>query len=125
MATIPASHEPDSSTTPGPTSAPERRCGSCTHWGGRVSHWNTIVHRTCGCPQILHGNLIADAITDPTSAVAETYQGWGLLTGPQFGCVHWQAGPQQPSPHAQVMTDIATMSAPMPSATPVEETPDA
>lgn len=69
-------------------------CGTCRYWGGRAIHWNTPQLRTCASPYILYGYRVAQAREHTDAAAVEMHEGWALLTGPAFGCIHWTAGEQ-------------------------------
>jgi hypothetical protein len=74
-------------------------CSTCRYWGMRLAHWNTRVQRTCDAPQFLYGrDRVQRALDFPEAAVAETWEGWGLLVGPDFGCVHWVEQAPAPAP---------------------------
>lgn len=115
MPSEPSEPVPSATAPSGPQ--PEPRCGTCTHWGGRVPAWNTLVHRTCNAPAVLYGSRLREALQQADSAVIETYEGWGVLTGPDFGCVHWQAGPQQPSPYVQLISTMPPTALAAPTVT--------
>lgn len=76
----------------------DQRCGTCRHWGMRATHWNTMLHRTCDSPQVLYGPARGQGRASPRAAIVEMQEGWGLLTGPQWGCVHWEATPDVLAP---------------------------
>lgn len=77
---------------PDPDPAPAQHCETCQYWGARRPAFNMTMLRTCGCPALVHGYHIPEVLVDPRDdlAVIEDWEGWGLLTGPQFGCLHWQ-----------------------------------
>lgn len=63
----------------------EQRCATCVHWGnddsGRL--------KSCSCPKFIYGYWVKhDDILDDGAAI-EDDEGWGMVTGPAFGCIHW------------------------------------
>lgn len=66
-----------------------QRCKTCKHWGSR----NTAFHdegtrlKSCNAAAIKYGYLHdMDDVPDNGAAVEED-EGWGMQTGPDFGCV--------------------------------------
>jgi hypothetical protein len=101
-------------------------CLTCMHWGQRVSYWNTPTHRTCASPYILYGEKVQQALEFSDAAVVEAYKGWGMLTGPDFGCIHWEAGgtANPPGDHPAMQSahpDAAPATPPQEPDTPREE----
>src|SRR4029450_1648725 len=76
-------------------------CLTCIHWGQRVSYWNPPPHPPRPPAYILYGEKGKQPLEFPEAAVIEAYKGWGMLTGPEFGCIHWEAGgtAQPPGDH--------------------------
>jgi hypothetical protein len=100
-------------------------CSTCLYWGTRQDYWNTYVHRTCDAPQMRYGKaLLQDAMAEPTTAVVETWEGWGILVGPDFGCVHHVPNPNPTAAHPAMAMQSAP-GAPSPAPAPAEGTGDA
>jgi len=93
-------------------------CETCRYWGGIRPAWNTHTLRTCGAPQVAYGYDVQAAMAIAEVALIENHQGWGMLTGPRFGCVHWAA----PGVHAAPPVEPA---APGEEAIPHAEAPPA
>jgi hypothetical protein len=66
-------------------------CKTCKHWGNlRASDKRTRL-KTCDHPLHIYGyNTTIDKIPDD-GILVEDDEGWGMLTGPMFGCVHYQS----------------------------------
>lgn len=67
------------------------RCESCAFWGGRETRYpgeDLDDRKTCQCPKFHYGYSKAEIWT-PDMVTIEDDEGWGMLTGPKFGCVHW------------------------------------
>jgi len=71
------------------------RCETCVHW-----HIAENQHRApdgfgeCFCPSMLFGYYGGEnelVGVKPFEVVIENDEGWGMFTGPQFGCVHHTA----------------------------------
>lgn len=84
-----------------------RTCDACRHWGTNpASEWHSAAYRDdqpgeskfCGSTSITDG--VSDS-GDPAIASAVDCEGYHafLLTGPRFGCVHWEA--KAPTPPLQ------------------------
>lgn len=64
-------------------------CDTCRHWAPSTEAHRTEYAMTCESPKWLRGYLV-DAV--PADGVlVENDEGWAVLTGPKFGCVHWEA----------------------------------
>lgn len=76
-----------------------RTCDGCRHWGTNpgIEWWHSDgiapgTQKMCGSAGITDGEE-HDPAPDVASAVdCEKYHAF-LLTGPKFGCVHWEATP--------------------------------
>lgn len=42
--------------------------------------------RICKCPKMIYGYSVAKACRD--SVCIEDDEGWGMIPGPDFGCIH-------------------------------------
>lgn len=74
----------------GGTEIPQVQCQNCRWWGvapeGYEGHVNRKGLRVCGVPSLRRGYGWEVAEISPTKAVVEYDEGWGLLTGPEYGC---------------------------------------
>jgi len=66
-------------------------CKTCKYWGGipKGSYSSIDSHKnlgTCSCPKIQYGYGAID-VSD-NGAVIENDEGWGMLVGLGFGCIH-------------------------------------
>ncbi len=67
------------------------RCFTCKHWGKNRSYGEDEYRRlkTCDCPKFEYGyHSDHDDIPNDGAAI-EDDEGWGMVTGPDFGCIHW------------------------------------
>lgn len=85
----------------------EQRCKNCKHWSTEVSRDDRVAAsglRLCECPQIVNMVYVEYEIDDDTGErlpvdfaddAAAYNDGSDYLaefsTGPEFGCVHWEA----------------------------------
>jgi len=62
-------------------------CKTCKFWTDNP--WGHPVPRgSCLSPKFLYGyNIALDKIA-PDEVLVENDEGWGFVTGPDFGCVH-------------------------------------
>jgi hypothetical protein len=81
--------------------APRGHCEDCRYWGIRVPAWNTYSLKTCGAAPFVYGYDLQAVLAVPAAVAVENHTGWGLLTGPRFGCVHWAAPGEEAIPHAE------------------------
>lgn len=65
------------------------RCESCTFWGGG----DLDDRKSCLCPKFHYGYGPVKNRT-PDMVDIEDDVGWGMLSGPKFGCVHWAIDPK-------------------------------
>lgn len=65
------------------------RCKTCRWYGGDVH--NDLKH-SCTCPKILYGYghhyRNEGEMIDSDELSVEDDEGWGMLPGPDFGCIH-------------------------------------
>ena len=69
-------------------------CRNCKHW--RLEHHNYFVGSGlggCMSPDILQGYSCLGSAAEVKSnqALVEDDEGWGMVTGPEFGCIHFFA----------------------------------
>jgi len=68
-------------------------CKSCCWWSDEpLFEWHSNL-RTCKCPAFIVGSdwlYRAESVPDDVAAI-EVDEGWGLATGPCFGCVYWES----------------------------------
>jgi hypothetical protein len=64
----------------------ESRCKNCIFWGEPVEGAN---YRKCSSPKIVRGYGDVDVPDD--GANVEDDEGWGIMTGPDFGCIHFES----------------------------------
>ncbi len=55
------------------------RCTTCNWYGTADAH-------TCACPKMLYG--YDSKIIDDDGVRIENDEGWGMIPGPDFGCIH-------------------------------------
>jgi hypothetical protein len=84
----------------------EQRCKNCKHWQNHLMTYRMserIQHPYGVCQRIEHENQINDYRLDPESVLDEDpayvedgsdYTG-ALRTGPEFGCILWEANNDQ------------------------------
>jgi hypothetical protein len=54
-------------------------CDTCIYY--HVKGW-----KTCRCPKMIYG--YGKLVGEPDSVRIEDDEGWGLVPGPKFGCIH-------------------------------------
>ena len=75
-----------------------KRCATCKLWGtlppeetgSQRRGQDYRGFRPCGNPALRYGFDWWKGDLPRDGALVEDDEGWGLLTGPDFGCVHWQ-----------------------------------
>jgi len=60
-------------------------CKNCSHWRGEPA---TISGR-CVCPKFRY-EFTKGADPEADGVVVEFDEEWGMLTGPEFGCIHYE-----------------------------------
>ena len=67
------------------------RCSTCAHWGNNRNYAEDKQKRlkSCDCPKFRYGYHHDDNEVPNDGASIEDDEGWGMLTGPAFGCIHW------------------------------------
>lgn len=70
----------------------DRTCDSCFYWGygGEGKSRQEYPLRQCGCPIFQYGYDVDAALIPDNGVLIENEEGWGMITGPKFGCVHWK-----------------------------------
>ena len=64
------------------------RCRSCSFWKSPSETSRAPEgFGDCSCPKYKMGYRVDEADSD--GVVVEGDEGWGFVTGPEFGCVHW------------------------------------
>lgn len=88
--------------------AKSKTCDACRHWGVHEANgWHSSgcsdhqppSQKFCGCPKVTDGTVVAPADDIASAVDCEDYHAF-LLTGPKFGCVHWEALQQPPEPRS-------------------------
>lgn len=59
------------------------RCKTCQHY----KPTDTVA---CKCPKMLYG-YGAKTLDEPDQVRIENDEGWGMIPGPEFGCIHHEA----------------------------------
>lgn len=78
------------------------RCQTCRWWGPPAAFL-----RACSQPKFRVGYQFADAEVPSDGMRVENDEGWGFVTGPDFGCVHWEEdAPGGHSPAGVVREDM-------------------
>lgn len=68
------------------------RCETCRWWGQRNHIYGDDENghlRSCGAPAIRYGYCVRVEDVAADGALVEDDEGWGMYTGPHFGCVQW------------------------------------
>jgi hypothetical protein len=68
------------------------KCKNCKHWGNGEDENDRL--RTCDSPKhiyALNANEYDMDRTPDDGALIEYDEGWGMLAGPDFGCVNFEA----------------------------------
>ena len=60
----------------------EPRCKTCCWYATGLSH------HQCTCPKMVYGYGIGEADKDGVNV--EDDEGWGMVPGPDFGCIHYE-----------------------------------
>lgn len=65
-----------------------KTCKTCKHWGHSRNYAedNGSRLKSCSAPKIAYGYGVESDVAD-NGALVEDDEGWGMLTGPEFGCV--------------------------------------
>jgi len=81
-------------------------CKTCKYWGGRELHGDAVAeHKSCSAPQIQYGYWARPEGVPDNGAYIEDDEGWGMMTGPDFGCVlHADAAEKSVTMNADVPT---------------------
>jgi hypothetical protein len=71
-------------------------CKTCRHWDTKHSYSvpDALGFHDCNCPKIVYSDDCPDKPSFPSDmAVYTDYEGYaaGFTTGPDFGCIHWEA----------------------------------
>lgn len=67
-------------------------CSTCKWWRESYRHeTKKSTFKGCDCPKLKqgYGNTSEDCASD--EAIIEDDEGWGIQTGPDFGCIHHEA----------------------------------
>ena len=64
-------------------------CRTCRHWGKDrgISEDAGRRMKSCSAPNIKYGYCVDPAAAPDNGALVEDDEGWGMETGPEFGCV--------------------------------------
>jgi hypothetical protein len=60
-----------------------RTCDTCKHYEN-----NSLLWRACSCPKFIYGYGHKKTECDPDTVCVEDDEGWGMVPGPKFGCIH-------------------------------------
>jgi hypothetical protein len=63
----------------------------CAHWLPNNNTRNAADAGSCSSPKIIYGYDNKGSVPTPDSARIENDEGWGMITGPDFGCIHASA----------------------------------
>jgi hypothetical protein len=77
------------------------KCADCRWWQREQTHegqpppYDTVARglRECQSPHVLRGYGWNATDVPLDGALVEDDEGWGIVTGPNFGCVQWEAKP--------------------------------
>ena len=65
-----------------------KTCKTCKHWGhSRGCAESSKRLKSCSAPLIKYGYRVEESEVADNGALVEDDEGWGMLTGPEFGCV--------------------------------------
>lgn len=66
-----------------------KTCKTCKHWGHsrKYAEDNGKRLKSCRAPLIEYGYGVEESDVADNGALVEDDEGWGMLTGPEFGCV--------------------------------------
>jgi hypothetical protein len=69
---------------------PAKTCKTCRFWGHPIDEyrsggWERL--GTCSSPLFLRGYTISVEEIPDNGALIEDDEGWGIYTGPDFGCI--------------------------------------
>ena len=66
-----------------------KTCKTCKHWGNSRNYAEDNGKRlkSCNAPQIEYGYGVEESEVADNGALVEDDEGWGMLTGPEFGGV--------------------------------------
>lgn len=66
------------------------RCKDCCHANHDPEQPLTLIG--CSCPKMMYGyNIKYDGqVLDSDCVSIEDDEGWGMIPGPEFGCVHFE-----------------------------------
>lgn len=65
-------------------------CDGCKHWIQPTGSDNSPLG-SCESPKFIKGYHYEDVEALPDGVRVENDEGWGFVTAPKFGCVHWEA----------------------------------
>lgn len=65
----------------------EAKCKNCKHWNKSSER----PLKECSSPKLFMGYAIPDGDIPDDGILCEDDEGWGMVTGPNFGCVHFTA----------------------------------
>lgn len=63
------------------------RCRTCKHWTQQTEAFDIATRRLGTCERWRRGYGVESADVADNEALVEDDEGWGNLTGPDFGCV--------------------------------------
>jgi hypothetical protein len=68
------------------------RCATCVHWGNSRAFTDDELNRlkSCDCPKFTYGYWDKEGEVPDDGGRIEDDEGWGMVTGPEFGCIHWK-----------------------------------
>ena len=67
-------------------------CNNCKYWGNRRHKYDMVDNKgTCSAPKIIYDWEIPLADVSDYGAAIEVDMGWGMLTGPYFGCLLYES----------------------------------
>jgi hypothetical protein len=73
-------------------------CKTCKYWGlDRGCNGDTGRLKSCSAPGIVYGYGTPSAEVPDNGAAVEDDEGWGMQTGPDFGCVLHVSSPATPA----------------------------
>ena len=78
------------------------KCKDCKHWGNNQGYNDDKDNRlkSCSCPAMHYGYHVDTEEVKDNHVHIEDDEGWGMTTGPDFGCIHFEPNTSNKPPAA-------------------------
>lgn len=75
-------------------------CDTCKYWriAEAVAILSNSTHALCGHPKLASTNATTGGGSDYEDGAEDGEAYSGIYTGPKFGCIHWEAKMNEPTP---------------------------